>query len=114
MSWRDTIRVHPAADLFPMMSDEELVALGEDIKGGLINPIAIQVNDDGVPLLIDGSNRLDAMERIGWRVQIKKGEGRGHRSRSWYLLVEDDDGSSCPAFNYPQFFISERRPKRCR
>jgi hypothetical protein len=32
MSWRDHIKVHPAADLFPMMSDEELKALGERIK----------------------------------------------------------------------------------
>src|SRR5258708_6884226 len=36
-SWRDLlakdgIKIHPAADLFPMMSDEELDALGKDIK----------------------------------------------------------------------------------
>ena len=31
-SWRDVIEVHPAADLFPMMSPDELKALGEDIK----------------------------------------------------------------------------------
>jgi hypothetical protein len=30
--WRDWITVHPAADLFPMMSDEGLIALGKDIK----------------------------------------------------------------------------------
>jgi hypothetical protein len=32
MSWRDHIKVHPAADLFPMMSEPELRELGEDIK----------------------------------------------------------------------------------
>jgi hypothetical protein len=31
-SWRDQIKLHPAADLFPMMSPDELKTLGEDIK----------------------------------------------------------------------------------
>ena len=31
-SWRDVIKVHPAADLLPMMSPDELKTLGEDIK----------------------------------------------------------------------------------
>jgi hypothetical protein len=39
-SWRDRIKVHPAVDAFPMMSDEELIALGKDIKkNGLQSPI---------------------------------------------------------------------------
>lgn len=38
MSWRD--HIHPAADLFPMMSEPELRQLGEDIKkNGLRTPI---------------------------------------------------------------------------
>ena len=40
MSWRDIIRVHPA-DAFPVLSETELRALGEDIKAnGLRQPIA--------------------------------------------------------------------------
>ena len=31
-SWRDVLKVHPAAELFPLMSDAELKELGEDIK----------------------------------------------------------------------------------
>jgi hypothetical protein len=30
-SWRDQYKVHPAADVFPMMSDDALAKLGEDI-----------------------------------------------------------------------------------
>jgi len=42
MTWRDKYKVHPAADVFPMMSDEELEALGQDIlENGLREPIKI-------------------------------------------------------------------------
>jgi hypothetical protein len=72
-SWRDHIKVHPAADLFPMMSGEELKALSEDIKKhGLIHPIVIwspDLDDDGNEIggrfLLDGRNRLDAAEAAG-------------------------------------------------
>lgn len=38
--WR--YKVHPAADVFPIMSDEELDTLGKDIEeNGLREPIAI-------------------------------------------------------------------------
>jgi hypothetical protein len=39
-SWRDVLAVHPAADLFPKMTTDELRALGEDIKAtGMKVPI---------------------------------------------------------------------------
>ena len=65
MSWRDLMPVHPAADLFPMLDDAELVALGNDIKAnGLASPIIIDSEGiDGRPVLIDGRNRLAALER---------------------------------------------------
>jgi hypothetical protein len=84
------IPVHPAAAAFPIMSDAELVELGEDIKvHGLKQPlwfyseahrpntqdklaeaIALQnkamrqARDRQLPLL-DGRNRLMAMQRVG-------------------------------------------------
>jgi hypothetical protein len=68
MSWRDVLPIHPAAELFPLMSPEELRELGEDIKAnGLRLPIAI--TSDGQ--LLDGRNRLDAMEAVG--VEFKFG-----------------------------------------
>jgi hypothetical protein len=62
-TWRDQYRVHPAADVFPMLDDEELHKLGEDIRRtGLKHQIIL--SKDGVELL-DGRNRLEAMERAG-------------------------------------------------
>jgi hypothetical protein len=49
------------------MSPDELKALGEDIKkNGLLELVVVMVNDDGKPIfLLDGRNRLDAMELVG-------------------------------------------------
>jgi hypothetical protein len=59
--WRETYKVHPAADVFPPMSDDELAELGQDIKAnGLREPVEF-IGDE----LIDGRNRLEAMERAG-------------------------------------------------
>jgi hypothetical protein len=56
------LKVHPVAELFPMMSEEELDDLAADIKAnGLRQPIV--VDQDGV--LIDGRNRLEACKRAG-------------------------------------------------
>jgi hypothetical protein len=64
-SWRDHLKVHPAAELFPRMSENELRALGEDIKkNGLAHPIALWRADPNAQLqLLDGRNRLDGIER---------------------------------------------------
>ncbi len=53
--------VHPVADLFPMLPDDELADLAADIKtNGLLQPLVVK---DGV--LIDGRNRLAACETAG-------------------------------------------------
>lgn len=62
-SWRERITVHPAADLFPGMSDDELRQLGEDIRAHDLQ-VPVVFLADGLTL-IDGRNRLDAMERAG-------------------------------------------------
>jgi hypothetical protein len=78
-TWRDVITVHPAADLFPLLGEDELITVGNDIRAnGLIIPIAIQVEKDGV-ILLDGRNRLDAMERAGLLVSIVKTSAGGWR-----------------------------------
>jgi hypothetical protein len=41
-SWRDVLPIHPAAELFPLMSPGELRALGEDIKTNKLHePVAL-------------------------------------------------------------------------
>ena len=62
-SWRERITVHPAADLFPGMSDDELRQLGEDIRAHDLQVPVVFLADGRT--LIDGRNRLDAMERAG-------------------------------------------------
>jgi hypothetical protein len=78
--WRDVLPVHPAADLFPLMSESELRELGEDIKAnGLRSPIVL--TDD---MLLDGRNRLDAMELVGIKFEL-----RGTDQRHYGKLVND-------------------------
>ncbi len=65
-SWRDILPVHPAADLFPMLSDAELVTLGADIKArGILNKIVIWNGPGTTEFLLDGRNRLAAAEKAG-------------------------------------------------
>jgi ParB/RepB/Spo0J family partition protein len=57
-----THSVHPAAAIFPMLPDDELNDLAEDIKtNGLIHPIVVDSDDQ----IIDGRNRLAACEIAG-------------------------------------------------
>lgn len=54
--------VHPLAALFPMLADDDLKSMAEDIKAnGLRHPIVI----DEAGVLVDGRNRLEACLRAG-------------------------------------------------
>ena len=65
-TWREKYNVHPADNIFPMMSDEELQKLGESIRtNGLKQPIILFGKPKDVPTVLDGRNRLEAMERVG-------------------------------------------------
>lgn len=60
--------VHPAAAVFPMLGDDELRELAEDIKAnGLLHPIILDA--DGV--LIDGRNRFAACNLAGVEPEFK-------------------------------------------
>ena len=61
--------IHPAADIVPMMGDEDYQALVEDARqNGFLNPV--KVTDEG--LLIDGRNRLCASIDIELDVPITR------------------------------------------
>jgi hypothetical protein len=79
--WRSVLKVHPAADMFPMMSDDELKALAKDIEANdLKSPITVWSPDPNFTrwrrrrgkrkpppefYLVDGRNRLTALEQCG-------------------------------------------------
>jgi hypothetical protein len=65
--WRDLLPIHPAAELFPLMGVDELRQLADDIQqNGLSEAPVLYDGPDGV-CVIDGRNRLDALELIGGR-----------------------------------------------
>jgi hypothetical protein len=93
-SWRDAMPIHPAANIFPMMSEPELKRWGRDIKKyGLKTRIAI--HDSGVDTkgpqysLLDGRNRLAATEAVGLapRLELKPSSPRS-KTLLWTLTLE--------------------------
>ena len=63
--WRAHLKVHPAADLFPMLSAEESQELADDIQAnGIRSSIYLRKLDDGRYELVDGRNRLDALAKL--------------------------------------------------
>jgi hypothetical protein len=61
-SWRDVLQVHPAAELFPLLPPEELKELADDIKANGLQLRAVLCKDGCELALLDGRNRLDAIE----------------------------------------------------
>jgi ParB-like chromosome segregation protein Spo0J len=79
LGWRDFYKVHPAADAFPLLSPDELQKLARDIdKNGLKIPIQTRaVAGEAGVYVIDGRNRLDAMQSLGWQIVNEQGEWIG-------------------------------------
>jgi hypothetical protein len=66
--WRKVLPPHPAAEMFPLMIPDELRELREDIKKhGLHARIVVwqpEDKDDKREFLLDGRNRLDALQTL--------------------------------------------------
>ena len=72
-SWRDTLPVHPAADIFPMMTKDEIRALADDIKEhGLWEKVSYYY-EGKKRFLLDGRNRAEALELLGRRDHFDDG-----------------------------------------
>jgi hypothetical protein len=73
--WRNRCKVYPAADVFPMLSDDELAELGKDIKAnGLNQPLVFHFDGEDC-WLIDGRNRAAAIELAGLPLPSPPREG---------------------------------------
>lgn len=71
----ETMKVFPAADLFPMLPEDELQALADDIKtNGQRDPIVI-ATVDGEDVLVDGRNRLAACRLAGVEPAMRRLNG---------------------------------------
>jgi hypothetical protein len=92
--WREHLKVHPAAETFPLMSEAELKDLAADIKAnGLREPIILWREnwDHETPaILLDGRNRLDALAALGWLrpVPLRKRSQR-HKAESYRRYVQE-------------------------
>jgi hypothetical protein len=72
--WREVLKVHPASELFPLMSKDELKALAKDIQlHGLRLPVTLITDASGTSVL-DGRNRLDALELNGEEITLDNDE----------------------------------------
>jgi ParB-like chromosome segregation protein Spo0J len=79
---------HPAADLFPMLGDEQLAELAEDIRvRGLVEPI-VTIQVDGVTLILDGRNRYRACLVAGVEPRVVAWDGTGG-SPSGFVLAKN-------------------------
>ena len=99
-SWRDVLAIHPAAELLPRPSQDELVTLGLDIRAnGLHFQIAIfnataeaegreySKKDDQFNML-DGISRLDAMEAVN-NIEFNLVLIANRDHVSWLLKTDD-------------------------
>jgi hypothetical protein len=99
-NWRALLPVHPAADLFPLMTEGELKELAEDIKAnGLKVPIVTWSSQADGLSLIDGRNRLDALALAGLiytspdgHIGLRKWNGKKWLARGERIIPENIHG----------------------
>jgi ParB-like nuclease domain len=78
--------VLPAADVFPMMADDELQELADDIKANGLNQPIVTAEVDGKRVLVDGRNRRAACKLAGVEPQIRHLNGEDPKA---YVLSAD-------------------------
>lgn len=77
----DPIKFHPLANLFPMLSDQELEDLGEDIRAnGQLEDVILHRD-----MILDGRNRYTAATRKGLSVRTSIFEGDDRAALAWVI-----------------------------
>ena len=92
-SWRDQIKIHPAADLLPTTTADEVKILGEDIKKNRLHiPVAFfKEQKHSPPKLLDGIRRLDAIEAVGFTISVNNiGPDSDPHIRLWMRGLPND------------------------
>src|SRR5262245_9759394 len=91
--WRAVFKVHPAADLFPMMPEAELKELAADIKAHGLHSRFAYIEGEHGPVLLDGRNRLDALALLGETIHPYNGvifdKLEGHVDPYAYVISAD-------------------------
>ncbi len=93
-AWRNVVRIHEAAELYPMLEEAELAALTADIKrNGLRQKATIvpDFDDDNMFTLLDGRNRVAALERLRWPILARDG-----RPNPDYFQLADEAAQQNP------------------
>jgi hypothetical protein len=68
--------VHPATNLFPMLGEDAMAALVQDIQShGLIEPVWLYDDPERGTVLLDGRNRAKACEAAGVELRTRKYQG---------------------------------------
>jgi hypothetical protein len=108
MPWRDHVPVHPAAETLPLLGKKELQELADDIKKrGLMDKIVVyQDVKTGKEMVVDGRNRLDALELNGVNVLNDKKQIHSNYKKKWLT----NGGTVMPDVNaYVKSFNVHRR-----
>jgi hypothetical protein len=85
--WRSRLKVHPAAELFPLMNKDELRQLADDIEEhGLRERVVVWFEKKTEAfVLLDGRNRLDALELIGDELDYAFADTKPRQNKhGWY------------------------------
>jgi hypothetical protein len=112
--WRDRLRVHPSAEVYPSPSPEERKELRASIKKqGLLNKVIILTDQDGEHWVLDGRSRLDELEALGQldeAIWNSKGLSPANVSE-WFALA--DPASVIIAANNTRRHLTKSAKARC-
>ncbi len=108
------MKIHPAAEIFPMLSDEELALLAVDIKThGLRHPLVMHKNQ-----LLDGRNRLAACNIAGVTPSFVEYEGDSPVSFVISVNIKrrqlDASQRACIAVEIEPMFAEEAKKRQAR